>query len=169
MRPAVACPRSQAFSEIRSNSLMSRSTSIRLGNVAASRCVAASPFLAILLCAAISRPVSADNWNLRGAGVLSGTPVPYKDESSVIVRTQDGVMIQLAQSQISREIKTSQRGSGLCSIDDGQARHRRKQPRNCERVLFSRSTHSGFGPLRKGRRTRSKRWPILGGLGVCVR
>ncbi|XZE44817.1 hypothetical protein SH467x_000012 [Pirellulaceae bacterium SH467] len=51
----------------------------------------------------------ADNWNLKNAGVVSGTAVPFKDESSVVVRTHDGVLIQLPQTQISREIKTSER------------------------------------------------------------
>lgn len=58
---------------------------------------------------AVPSPSHADNWNLKNAGVLSGTAVPYKDESSVIVRTQEGVLIQLPQTQISREIKTSER------------------------------------------------------------
>jgi hypothetical protein len=83
---------------------MNRSTSLRRGVFPALQLVA------IVLVLACSKNVAfADNWNLKGAGVLSGTAVPYKDESSAIIRTRDGVLILLSQGQISREIKTSQR------------------------------------------------------------
>lgn len=83
---------------------MDRSTPLRSGVFPALQLVAI-----VLGLACSKNGAFADNWNLKGAGVLSGTSVPYKDDSSAIIRTRDGVLILLSQSQISREIKTSQR------------------------------------------------------------